>query len=208
MDSLNLILRTVLLRRLLTLSICWLPLPAFSGYFNCSVIYDEFDHLMNKQFLVEPDRFVSTVNQRLSKSEFESLQKGRFLLYEESANMGIAVFRTDENLSGKLLFHWSDPLADGESHLVVEHAVLLSRVQDGLGPRTIGPFRIKPGYGLDLDTGRYDSRIGQTKEDEKDRVSVDIRHSIDPETGEGVIEAANGALLYFPVESMCSEVSQ
>ncbi len=87
-------------------------MPALSGYFNCSVIYDEFESLMNKQFLMEPDRFVSTVNQRLSKTEFETLQKGQFLLYEERADMGIAVFRTDENLSGKLLFRWSDPLVD------------------------------------------------------------------------------------------------
>lgn len=197
-----------MLRPLLILFICWLPLSAVAGYFNCSVIYDEFDHLMNKQFLVEPDRFVSTVNQRLSKSEFETLQKGQFLLYEESSSMGIAIFRTDENLSGKLLFSWSDPLTDGESHLVIEQAVLLSRVQDGLDPKLIGPFRIKPGYGLDLDTGRYDSRIGQTQEDETDRISVDIRHGVNPETGEGIFEAANDAVLYFPVESMCSEISQ
>ena len=197
-----------MLRRLLVLLICCSPFPALAGYFNCSVIYDEFEHLMNKQFLTEPDRFVSTVNQRLSKSEFETLQKGQFLLYEESAAMGIAIFRTDENLSGKLLYSWSDPLADGESHLVIEQAVLLSRVQDGLDPRRIGPFRIKPGYGLDLDTGRYDSRIGQAPEDESEQISVDIRHGIDPGTGEGTFEAANSAVLYFPVESMCSEVSQ
>lgn len=194
--------------RLFLLLICWLPVPALAGYFNCSVVYDEFDQLMNKQFLVEPDRFVSTVNQRLSKSEFEALQKGQFLLYEESAHMGIAVVRTDENLSGKLLFSWSDPLADGESHLVIDHGVLFSRVQDGLGPRVIGPFRIKPGYGLDLDTGRYDSRVGQDPENQSDRISVDIRHGIDPESGEGIIEAANTAVLFFPVESMCSEASR
>ena len=121
--------------------------------------------------------------------------------------MGIAVFRTDENLSGKLLFSWSDPLTDGESHLVIEHGVLFSRVEDGQGPRSIGPFRIKPGYGLDLDTGRYDSRVGQDPDDPSEEVSVDIRHGIDPATGEGVFEAANTAVLFFPVESMCSEAS-
>lgn len=208
MDSLNPVSMNVLLRGLLTLVICLIPVPALPGYFNCSVIYDEFEHLMNKQFLMEPDRFVSTVNQRLSKSEYESLQKGRFLLYEESADMGIAVFRTDENLSGKLIFRWSDPLADGESHLVIERAIILSRVEDGYGPRRIGPFRIKPGYGLDLDTGKYDSRIGQSPEAESERISVDVRHGIDPGTGEGIFEAASSALLYFPVESMCSEISR
>jgi len=194
--------------RLLTFIIFCIPLPALAGYFNCSVVYDEFESLMNKQFLTEPDRFVSTVNQRLTKKEFESLQKGQFLLYEERADMGIAIFRTNENLSGKLLYRWSDSLADGQSNLVIEHAVIFSRVKDGYGPRRVGPFRIKPGYGLDLDTGQYDTRIGQVPESEAQRITVDVRHGIDPESGEGVIEAANDALLYFPLESMCSEISQ
>jgi hypothetical protein len=197
-----------LLYRLIAFIFCCLPLPALSGYFNCSVIYDEFESLMNKQFLTNPDTFVSTVNQRLSKTEYETLQKGQFLLYEERADMGIAVFRTDENLSGKLLFRWSDPLVDGQSHLVIEHVVILSRVEDGYGPRRMGPFRIKPGFGLDLDTGLYDTRIGQTPETEAGKVTVDVRHGIDPESGEGIIEAANDAQLHFPLESMCSAISQ
>ncbi len=163
---------------------------------------------MNKQFLTEPDRFVSTVKQRLTKTEFETLQKGLFLLYEERADMGIAVFRTDENLSGKLLFRWSDPLVDGQSNLVIEEVIIFSRVEDGYGPRRIGPFRIKPGFGLDLDTGQYDTRIGQAPETESGKISVDLRHGIDPESGEGVFEAANDAQLQFPLESMCSEISR
>ncbi len=197
-----------MLYRLIAFIFCCLPLPALSGYFNCSVIYDEFESLMNKQFLTDPDTFVSTVNQRLSKTEYETLQKGQFLLYEERADMGIAVFRTDENLSGKLLFRWSDPLVDGQSHLVIEHVVILSRVEDGYGPRRMGPFRIKPGFGLDLDTGLYDTRIGQTPETAAGKVTVDVRHGIDPESGEGIIEGANDAQLHFPLESMCSEISQ
>ena len=39
---------------LLTLTLAHLP-AANAGYFNCSVVYDEFDSLMHKQFLVEPD---------------------------------------------------------------------------------------------------------------------------------------------------------
>lgn len=185
-----------------SLFLLFFPLAAVAGYFNCSVIYDEFESLMNKEFLQEPDRFVSTVNQRLTKTEFEALQKGQFLVYAERTGLGIAIFRTNENLSGKLFFHWSEPMTDGQPHLIVEQAVIFSRVKDGAGPRRVGPFRIKPGYGLDLDTGKYDSRV------EDENISVDLRHTIDPDTGEPVLAAANGALLHFPVETMCSEASR
>lgn len=190
-----------------SLVMCALPAAAPAGYFNCSVVYDEFESLMNKEFLVEPDRFVSTVNQRLTRSEFEQLQRGQFLLYEERSQMGIAVFRTNENLRGKLLFHWDDPLADGQVHLVVDQALIYSRVEDGQGVRRIGPFRIKPGVGLDLDSGRYDSPIGEAGSDGAP-ITVDVRHAIDPDTGEGAFESANEGTLYFPVETMCSETSQ
>lgn len=181
-------------------------MPAFSGYFNCSVIYDEFESLMNKEFLLEPDRFISTISQRLTKSEFETLQKGQFQVYEERADLGIAIFRTNENLSGKLLFRWSDPLIDGQSHLIIEQATVFGRVEDGYGPKRVGPFRVKSGFGLDLDTGQYDTRIGQTPGQEN--FTVDLRHSVDPESGEAVFEAVNDAVIHFPVETMCHQTSQ
>lgn len=193
---------------LLGLLSLFLPLPAPAGYFNCSVIYDEFDNLMNKQFLEEPDRYVSTVNQRLTRNEFETLQKGQFLLHEERGRMGIAVFKTSENLRGRLLFSWSDPLADGQSYFIVELAVIFGNVKDGGGVSKAGPYRIKAGFGLDLDSGKYDSRIGQSPDAESENIVVDLRHGIDPETGDGFIESANDAQLFFPVESMCSETSQ
>ena len=161
---------------------------------------------MNKEFLLEPDRFISTISQRLTKSEFETLQKGQFLVYEERADMGIAIFRTNENLSGKLLFRWSDPLIDGQAHLIIEQATLFGRVEDGFGPKRTGPFRVKPGFGLDLDTGQYDTRIGQTSGQEN--ITVDLRHRIDPESGEAVFEAANDAVIHFPVETMCHQPGQ
>lgn len=185
-----------------------LPLPVFAGYFNCSVIYDEYESLMNKQYLMEPDRFVSTVNQRLTKSEFENLQKGQFQLYEERADMGVAIFRTSENLTGKLLYRWSDPLADGQSHLIIEQAVLYGSVEYGYGPRRIGPYRIKPGFGLDLDTGQYDNKFAQVDESVTQAFTIDLRHSIDSESGESVFEAANDAIIYFPVETMCHQTTQ
>lgn len=157
---------------------------------------------------MEPDRFVSTVNQRLTKSEFENLQKGQFQLYEERADMGVAIFRTSENLTGKLLYRWSDPLADGQSHLIIEQAVLYGSVEYGYGPRRIGPYRIKPGFGLDLDTGQYDNKFAQVDESVTQAFTIDLRHSIDSESGESVFEAANDAIIYFPVETMCHQTTQ
>ena len=197
-----------MLHRICACICCWLPLQVLAGYFNCSVIYDEFESLMNKQFLMEPDRFVSTVSQRLTKSEFENLQRGQFRLYDERSDMGIAIFRSSENLSGKLLYRWSDPLADGQSHLIIEHVLLYGSVQYGYGPRRSGPFRIKPGFGLDLDTGQYDNKYTQVDESDSRTFTVDLTHSIDAETGEPVFEAVNGAVIHFPVETMCHQTSQ
>ena len=163
---------------------------------------------MNKQFLMEPDRFVSTVNQRLTRSEFENLQRGQFQLYDERSAMGIAIFRTSENLSGKLLYQWSEPLADGQSHLLIEEVVLYGSVQYGYGPRRSGPYRIKPSFGLDLDTGRYDNKYTQAEESTSRTFTVDLTHSIDAETGESVFEAVNDAIIHFPVETMCHQTSQ
>lgn len=196
------------MQRIFMLVLCLLPMPTLGGYFNCSVIYDEYESLMNKQFLMEPDRFVSTVNQRLTKSEFENLQKGKFQLYEGRVAMGIAIFRTSENLSGKLLYRWSDPLAGGRSHLIIEQAVLYGSVEYGYGPRRTGPYRIKPGFGLDLDTGQYDSKFAQAAESATQTFTIDLKHSIDTESGESVFEAANGAIIHFPVETMCHQISQ
>ena len=197
-----------MLPRIFTLACCLLAMPAWAGYFNCSVIYDEYESLMNKQFLMEPDRFVSTVNQRLSKSEFENLQRGQFQLYEERADLGIAIFRTSENLSGKLLYRWSEPLADGQSHLIIEQVILFGSVQYGYGARRAGPFRMKPGFGLDLDSGQYENRFGSVDNPDARAVTIDLRHSIDSETGESVFEAANDAIIHFPVETMCHQASQ
>lgn len=206
--SINLLIQEEpLLRQICLLVCCLVPVPGLAGYFNCSVVYDEFESLMNKQFLTEPDRFVSTVNQRLSRSEFEQLQRGQFQLYEERADMGIAIFRTSENLSGKMLYRWSEPLTDGHYHLVIEQVVLYGSVEYGYGARRSGPYRIKPGYGLDLDTGQYDNKFDQTAPDTK-AFTIDLKHSVDPESGDSVFEAVNDALIHFPVETMCHQTSQ
>jgi len=196
-----------LLPSLLLAAACALPTQrATGGYFNCSVVYDEFDSLMNNRFLVEPDRYVGTLSVRITKSQFETLQRGQFLLYPEREQLGIAIFRSNQNLHGKLLYHFSDPLPDGKVQLIIDDAVVLARVSDGYGPVRLGPLRLKPGVGLDLDSGsyiepRYPGARGESNGPET--AAADIHFDITEDTAEPVISAVNGAMIQFPVESLC-----
>ena len=36
---------------------------------NCDLVYDEYDSLMNKQFLLQPEKFVKVQNNRLSPQD-------------------------------------------------------------------------------------------------------------------------------------------
>ncbi len=192
---------------LLTLTLAHLP-AANAGYFNCSVVYDEFDSLMHKQFLVEPDRYVGTLNGAISRSQFQSLQSGQFLLHADRAGLGIAVFHTNENLHGKLLYHFSEPVAGQPPHLIIDQAILIARVADGYGPTQLGPLRLKPGTELDLDRGEYVktppagafAEPGATG----DPPRGDLRYQLDADSGEPGIAAVNGAAIQFPIESLCS----
>ena len=186
---------------------CALPAQRVAaGYFNCSVVYDEFDSLMNNRFLVEPDRFVGTLDGSITRTQFETLQRGQFLVYPERAASGIAIFRTNQNLHGKFLYRFSDPLPDGKVQLIIEEAVLFARVSDGYGPVRLGPLRLKPGVGLDLDSGRYlePNYLGaRGAPGGPDMSSADIQFGITEDSAEPFIAAVNEATIRFPVESLC-----
>jgi len=178
--------------------------PARAAYFDCSVVYDEFDSLMNKQFLVEPDRYVSTVVDRFTQENYQSLQRGLFTLYSDRDNAGIIIFHTNENLHGKLLYHFSEPVAN-ETHLLIDEVMLFARVEDGYGPVSYGPLRVKPKFGVDLDTGNSFVLVeeGSANQEQKEQTHADLAYRVDPETGGYVIEAINQAVLHFPVETLC-----
>lgn len=196
-----------LLPSLLLAAACALPIQrATGGYFNCSVVYDEFDSLMNNRFLVEPDRYVGTLSGSITRPQFETLQRGQFLLYPERAGLGIAIFRTNQNLHGRLLYHFSDPLPDGKVQLIIDEAVVLARVSDGYGPVRLGPLRLKLGVGLDLDSGSYIERRypgARGESDGPDTAAADIHFDTTEDTAVPVIAAVNGAMIQFPVESLC-----
>lgn len=174
------------------------------GYFDCSVVYDEFDSLMNNQFLVTPDRYVATAATRLTRTQYETLQKGRFKFHEERAGMGVFVFRTGANLHGKALFEVAPPIDSAPPDLLIEQALVLGRVADGYGPRWLNPMRIKADSYVDLDTGnsRHRDAPGNPPAD-LDSVDFDLYYSTDPTSGDWFIEALPSAALFFPIESLC-----
>jgi hypothetical protein len=177
---------------------------ADAGYFDCSVIYDEYEDLMANQFLVEPDRYVTTLPQQISRSDHEKLQRGIFQLHADRADRGIAVFRTNGNLHGKFLFKWTDPLPDQPPHVLIDYGVVYGRVADGDAPVFFVPLRLKPGAGVDLDVGRAMALDdGGPAVDDRSRQQLDIVYHIDDQIGEPILKAVNNASVYFPIESLC-----
>lgn len=166
---------------------------SFAGSFNCSVIYDEFDNLMNKQYLIETNRYVVTITDRMTREEFIALQKGKLYLREDREDRGVAIFQTNGKLRGKLIFSWDGVPIDGYPPLVLEETIIYGRVADGYAPRRIRPITVKPGFSVDLDS----VNVSDAEED------ADLIYSVDD--NQLVIEAINGATLQFPIESLCKQ---
>ena len=129
--------------------------PAYAGPFDCGVVYDEFDSFMNKNFLMQPDAYVRTLQGRISRSEYNSKQKGVLLLNASRKGFGVAIVHTNKNTRGKFLFTWSGR-GDlrGSPLLILRDVTLFGRVQDGFGRRTYREIRVSSSQTVDLDTGR------------------------------------------------------
>lgn len=166
--------------------------PVKAGPFDCSVVYDEFDSFMNKSFLMKPEAYVRTVQGKLSRTDYNTKQKGALLLSPHRKGMGVAIVHTNKNMRGKFLFTWSGR-GDlrGSPLMVLRDVTLYGRVQDGYGPRKYREIRVSASQTIDLDTGR--ATQGQ---------DADIwYHAINANTI--YLEAVNGAKLSFPMETLC-----
>lgn len=162
---------------------------------DCDLVYDEFDNVMNKQFLLNPDNYVSTQSHRLSRQDYNSRQKDKFLLSQAHQGLGVAVVHTNNNTWGKLLFTWGRPIQQGQPSLIIKKAVLYGRVADGFRPRVRRDIRIRSSFTYDLDGGTEGG------------AGADIWfHNVDGR--EMYIEAVNGASLKFPMESLCADRAQ
>jgi len=165
---------------------------AVAGNYDCSLVYDEYDSLMHKQFLLNPSNYVKTTEGRMSRNSYNSDQKGIFLQSEDHKNYGIAIVHTNNNTWGKLLYTWGAPFNNGHPSLLIKEAVLYGRVLDGYKPRVMRDIVISSSWTFDLDNNNG-RNAGQ---------SADIWfHNVDG--NEMYIEAVNGAELSFPMESLC-----
>lgn len=153
---------------------------------DCNLIYDEYESLMNKYFLLAPGWYVPVKNDRISRNEYNSLQKGKFLLNAAHTGYGIAVVHTNKNTWGKLLYTWSA----GGKELIIKEATLYGRVIDGYAPRTLRNITIPSSYTYDLDTGT----LGGS--------GADIWfHNVNGT--EMYLQQYGGANLTFPMKSLC-----
>ena len=71
---------------------------------TCDWVYDEFDSLMNKQFLMSPDKYVPVVKNRLSRRDYHRQKRADFLFRGNRKSSGVAIVRTSSNRWGVVLF--------------------------------------------------------------------------------------------------------
>ncbi len=155
-------------------------------------LIDEFDQLMVKGFLLDPGRYAPVETERLSRSTFNTRQKGVFVLPSARRNKGIAILRTNDGAPGKLLFSWGLPGDGRELSLILEAVTLYDKVLDPGSVRRMQRIVVPSAAAVDLDSGK----VG-------DDEAADLRfRNIDGQIM--FIEAVNGARLDFPMASLCA----
>ena len=171
------------------------PIPMQANYFDCSVVYDEFDQLMMAKFLEDPQRYVDTIPGSISRDEFLEFQQHRFKLREGREKTGIGIFLTNRNIRGKMTFLWNPSIRERQIPLEIDEAISFARVEDGTAPRRVTAIYLTPGFGVDLDTAAVV---------ELDDESADLVYEF--EDDKYLIRALPPAQLFFPVESMCHKI--
>lgn len=166
--------------------------PAAAGPFDCSVVYDEFDSFMNKNYLLDPGAYGPVVSGKISRAQYNSGQKGKLLLRPGRQGWGVAIVHTNKNTRGKFLFTWGGRGdARGAPLLILRDVTLYGRVEDGRGRRVTREIRVSSSQTVDLDAGRASAGP-----------AADLRfRNVDGKTLQ--VEAVNGAKITFPMASLC-----
>lgn len=164
---------------------------ALAGPYDCSVAYDEFDSFMNRAFLVQPERYVSSLQNTITQAEARK-QASALMLGAGRNGMGVAIVHTNKNAHGKFLFSW-EGRGDlrGTPLLILRDITLYADVEKGSGRKNFREIRVSASQMIDLDAGR--ATQGE---------AADLRYqTVDAKTIK--IEAINGAKLTFPMETLC-----
>jgi len=159
--------------------------------FDCSTIYDEFDSLMHKDFLVTPENYVSAASGELSFEEFKVSQKGKFNLRKDRPERGIGIVFTNDKLYGKFIFNWVEP-----NKLTIEDIIIYSRIEDGYAPIHRGPLPLISAQKIDLDEG-----VIYSNDDEGETIRADL--VLSDSVSNPILSSINEARVYFPTSSLC-----
>ncbi len=172
-------------------------LPVKANYFDCSVVYDEFDQLMLANFLIDPERYVTSISNTISRQQYLEHQQNNFRLRSERRNSGIAVFKTNQNTTGKFLYAWAPSVRERLIPLEITESISFGRVRDGYAPVRATSIYLTPGFAVDLDS----AQVVETEEK-----SADLIYEYENE--EYIIRAIPPAELFFPIESMCHQITE
>ncbi len=139
------------MKKISILFLLWMVSGGANAGLSCDLVYDEFDSLMNKDFLTRPDQFVKVKKNRLSRRDFNRYQKGKFTLSKGRQQLGVAIIHTNRNTWGKLLYTWGVSPQNRRPILLIREAVLFGRVTDGYRPRVMKNIIISSSGTYDLD---------------------------------------------------------
>ena len=176
---------------LVILSLSW---STSVGAVDCGLVDDEFDSLMNRTFLISPEKFSEGYSQKISRKNYNARQKGKFRLWLHRKRLGVGIVKTNRGHYGKFLYTWGESSSGSANpDLLISELTLFSNLEKNNRPRRYRNINIPSSYALDIDTGKI----------EKGKSSDIWFHNVD-----GVnmsIEAKNGAKLFFPTTSLCTQ---
>ena len=162
--------------------------------FDCSVIYDEFDSLMHKEFLISPDNYVASVSGEISFEDFNAAQRGRLYLRKDRPERGVGIIFTNNKLYGKFIFDWRD-----QQSIMIEDIIIYSRVEDGYAPIHHWKLKMNQGDKIDLDNGKVIIGDNYTEEE---LLRTDLQLS-SKSPDNPLLESINEARVFFPTASLC-----
>lgn len=168
---------------------------ATAGEINCTSVDDEFRALMNRDFLKSPEKYVSTVTRQFTMIDYERRQKGLFFTIDQQVTKaGVAIIKSESGRHAKIRYSWMP----GYELVQIHELWIYPDAETGKDaqyfdrrPGSGKPIELWTDCGLDIDAGG-EVICGEGK---------DIVHRAGREFL--YLEAANGSVVHFPVESLC-----